>query len=438
MTDTVDLMIRARFDAIANSSDDRDWGDVLARTELGSQPTADRSVRRSAFRRRMPTRVVLVAAVIVLAAAVTAVAFGWPHRLIDFITSPPARTKIKQSFGYQNVTSPPGMNPQAIPGETRKIMTARFDGSGSTADHPTLHTLYIAPRKGGGFCYVWTNATGGCATADTDPTSAESRAAGPLGVSWFGNDYPLAIDGFVRAGAAQTVEARFADGGTVTIVPTWVSAPINAGFFVYTVPTEHLNRADALQSVVVLDSNGNIVGRESRPLTGPEPTKMTSQTLPDGTRALLPRTANLAKAREIFSFRAADGSHHYLWAVPLTSGGRCEVSNDSEGCGPSVPLFSSGIDGGGNRVLFFALARPEVATIELRYQDGATERLTPVNGFVIHDIAPTHYKLGTRLVAAVALTRSGKAITRPFQPQEAGVYPCKKPVNRGYRVETCP
>ena len=33
MSDTVDLMLRARFDAVANTSDDRDWNAVLARVQ---------------------------------------------------------------------------------------------------------------------------------------------------------------------------------------------------------------------------------------------------------------------------------------------------------------------------------------------------------------------------------------------------------------------
>ena len=183
MTDTVDLMIRARFDAVANSSDDRDWNDVLARA-VNAEPTADRSVPRITFLRRVPTRVALVAAVVVLAAAVTAVAFGWPQTFIDFFTSAPAPTKIKNWFGYDNVTAPPGMNPQAIPGEARKIMRLRFlDESSDQAGNLIWHTLYIAPRKGGGFCYLWTNADGGCAPAKSPATTAESRAAGPLDVT---------------------------------------------------------------------------------------------------------------------------------------------------------------------------------------------------------------------------------------------------------------
>jgi hypothetical protein len=271
------------------------------------------------------------------------------------------------------------------------------------------------------------------------------RAAGPLGVTWSynGNDYPLAADGFVRVGATQTLEARFADGATATIPVTWVSAPIDAGFFVYTVPAPHQNRANALRSVVALDANGNVIGRESFPLTKPLD-QVVPQKLPDGTEVLLPRRADTAKARKIISFRATDGSQVYLWLMPRTGGGDCFAASGTAGC--RIPRFAAsehtlagGLSAGAHRVLFFAQAKPEVDAVELRYQNGKSERLTPIDGFVVREITPAHYKRGTRLVAAVALNRNGKAIsTQRFRPQESGVYPCTKPVNLPYGGKTCP
>ena len=55
MTDTVDLMIQARFDAVANSTDDRDWNDVLSRAGLDAESSHNRrSRRRITFLRRVP------------------------------------------------------------------------------------------------------------------------------------------------------------------------------------------------------------------------------------------------------------------------------------------------------------------------------------------------------------------------------------------------
>ena len=450
MSDTVDLMLRARFDAVANTSDDRDWNDVLARAR-GNESRAKRSWRRPASVRRVPARVAVVAAVVLLAAVVTAVAFGWPRTVIDFFTSAPAPAKVKNWFAFDNVSSPPGMDPHAVASQTRKIIRLRFlDESSDQSRRLIWHTLYVAPRKGGGFCELWTKADGGCAPAKSPRTTAESRAAGPLGVSWFGSDYPRVVDGFVRVGATRTVQARFAKGAKVMIPVSWVSAPIKAGFFAYTIPAAHLNRPDALRSVVALDANGNITGRESFPVMPTNwPPKEVEQTLPDGTRLLLPKDADLAKVREMFRFRAlTDGSHVYgthvfLWVVPLTRGGECYIDNQGEGCGPSVPVFEArlygGLANGTDHVVFFAQTKPAVATVELRYQNGSTERLTPIHGFVVHRITNAHLPLGTRLVAAIALNRGGKVIVRQtFQPQDSFRYPCKKSINLGHGLKKCP
>ncbi len=434
MSDAIDQLIQERFDAVATPSGDADWGEVLARLEAIDERVPNRREGGSRVRwaRR---RIVLAAALIVLAATATAVAFGWPQTFIDFFASPSAPEIVKISFGAQNVAAPVGMSPEAIPGEAREILTANVDG--------TAHTLYVAPTKSGGFCYEWTDASGGCAPAKSRPTSAAMHAIGPLGISWMGTDYPLVLSGWARSGATTTVQARFADGTRATIPVTWVSAPIDAGFLLYPVPTAHRTRANAVTSVVALNRDGQILGRQDFPLTDPLD-QLVLQDLPDGTIETLPRRADAAAARKIISFRASNGSDVRLWLMPREGGGVCYAYNQGTGCPPpdataTGPAFAGGFSVGPKRILFFAHAKPEIAAIELRYQDGATERLTPVEGFVLHEVPPAHYKPGRRLLAAVGLDQSEEAIfTQPFQPQQTGVYPCDKPLDRGYGVKTCP
>jgi hypothetical protein len=407
-----------------------DWADV------------ERRSRRLEGVRRIPKRAAVATGVAAVAATVTAVAFGLPQTIIDFFASPTAPAHVKNWFGAENVAAPPGMNPRAIPGQARKIATAAFDVNHLHGDQPTAHTLYVAPRKGGGFCYVWTKAGGGCLPAKP---SAESAAMGPLDVSWFaaGDGQPVLVDGWVRTGATKTVKARFADGTTAPVPVTWVSRPIDAGFFVYPVPLAHRTRADALASVVALDASGKVLGRQSFPLTKPLDEDVV-QTLPDGTKESLPRRAQAARARKVVSFRATDGSMVYLWVMPRTGGGVCFVFDQGEGCeiphlAKLKPVFNAGLSGGSSRILLFGQAKPEVATVELRYENGESQQLTPSDGFVLTEITPAHYRRGTRLVSALALDASGKAIyTVRFQPQSTGLYPCKKPVAMGYGVKTCP
>jgi len=411
---------------------------------VASPGDARLSVRRS-FWRRVSARVALVAAVVALAAVVTAVAFGWSQRVVDFFSSAPAPARVVHAFATFEGGEPSGVAvPQVEAGEARKIVTVRFNGR--------LNTLYVAPMKGGGFCYAWSGrGSGGCVAAWVRP----GHGAGPLGVDW---SVRGVVTGWVRLGATRTLEARFADGTTATIPVIWVSAPINAGFVAYPVPRSHRDRAHALTSVVALDADGRVIGRVSAPPASPsKPPPWAPHRLPDGTRALFPPDAEVAKARKIISFRPADGSKLYLWLVPLTRGGHCFVSNGAHGLGqppsicalprflspseqtlsspgPSTPDSSSVFLGGfalGNPVVFFGVAKPAVATVELRYQNGDRERLTPIDGFVLHELGPAHWKRGTRLVAAVALNRNGETISteRFLNPQQPGIYPCNKPIN---------
>lgn len=352
MTETIDQLIQARFDAVANPINDSDWEDVLERSRNGESLASRTSGGRTPRWRPMPRRVALVTAAVALVAVVTAVAFGWPQTIIDFFTSPPAPATVKNFFGAQNVSAPTGMNPQAIPGQTRKIATASFDADHFRPTHPTIHTLYVAPTKEGGFCWLWTKASAGCLPA---ASASKSKAMGPLDLNWFSNDYPLITLGWVRTSAAKTVEARFADGTIETIPVTWISAPINAGFLTYTVPAAHRNSTNALESVVALDADGNVVGRQAFHLTKPLDQDVL-QTLPDGTKVSLPRRAQAGHAHKIISFRATDGSKVYLWAMPGTGGGECFLFNQGQGC--EIPrfvkqesVFNGGFSGGATRIL---------------------------------------------------------------------------------------
>ena len=223
----------------------------------------------------------------------------------------------------------------------------------------------------------------------------------------------------------KTLEADFADGTTATIPVTWVSAPISAGFFAYVVPDAHLTRADALTSVVALDANGNAVGRQTFALTKPLDEDVT-KTLPDGTKVSLPRRAQAARAREIVDSRA-NGARVYVWVMPRTGGGSCYLFGTGYGGGEGCtsphwlarePAVNGGLVGGAGN-LYFAQVKPDVVAIELRYQNGRSERLAPTDGVVAREISSANQKSGTRLVAAIGFDRDGRVIfTQHLRPLE--------------------
>jgi hypothetical protein len=404
MTETIDQLIQARFTAVANPAGASDWDDVLARARG----------RRAPVLRRLPARVALAAAVVVLAATVTAVALGLPGRVVDFFEAPTAPQSVKAFFGGHNAALPSGVRPDTKLGQPRKIMTATFDAGHLSPTHPSLHKLYVAPRTGGGFCYIWTRFGGSCADPLNPAKARTDPAARAVGLQWLVDDNGLVsfVTGWVR-GDSKTLVAHFADGATAAIPVTWVSAPISAGFFAYVVPPSHFTRADPLTAVVALDANGIVVSRQPFALTK-RLDEDVMQTLPDGRKIALPRRAQAARAHELFSFRTAKGGARggrgraYLWVMPRTGGGVCFLYGTGRGGGEGCPsrywlAHVPAIDGDSLNGVFFAQVKPEIATVVLRFRNGSSERITPVDGFVLHAVP-------SRPVSVVGLSRSGKAI----------------------------
>lgn len=412
MNDTIDQLIQARFDAVANPINDGEWRDVLARARAADSPSPR---RRGTLRGRAPIRLALAGAVAIVALAVSAAAFGWPGTFVDFFKARPAPESVKAFFHTHDVAPPNGVSPNATVGQPREVMTASFDANNSPPTNPTEHTLYVAARTDGGFCFLWTDYGGSCAEPEDAAAATTDPEARPIGVEWLAGDYATFTDGYVR-GEARTVEARFADGSSVAVPVTWVSAPIDAGFFAYVVPPAHQTRDNALSSVVGLDGNGKVVGQADIGVTKPLDEDVL-QTLPDGTKYSLPRRAQAAKAREPFSFRTTSGGHAYVWVMPRTGGGSCYLFGTGAGGGfgclsprelSQLPAVNGGVYGNGG--VYFAEVRPSIAKVELRYANGQTERLTPVDGFLLHQIPAADHKAGSRLVATVGLSRSGKRV----------------------------
>ena len=60
-------------------------------------------------------------------------------------------------------------------------------------------------------------------------------------------------------------EVEFEDGSSSRIPTTWVSAPIDAGFFLYAVPAAHSAKGHCPEAVTLRDGDGAAVERASLP-----------------------------------------------------------------------------------------------------------------------------------------------------------------------------
>ena len=254
-----------------------DWEDVLRRggiVRAGRGASAARATRR---------RLIPVAIGAALVALLVAPGLGIGGRLLDLIgrTDVPftgakgAPVDVKREFFDLSLGVPPEMGPQAIVAQTRKVGVFRARGR--------TYVLHVAPTRGGGYCWTFTGALLGChATRPVVRPVARSEpgvvAPHRLGVSWMGTSirmkrpdvdppHVLLVMGDLRAPDADLVQVEYEDGSTTDIPFTYVSKPIDAGFFLYGIPKGHERPGTRASGVRVLDEDGRVLARQ--PITYP-------------------------------------------------------------------------------------------------------------------------------------------------------------------------
>ena len=214
-----------------------DWDDVLGRAGITR-------------RRRKAVATAAVAAAL-LAILFATPAFGLLLDLIGRTTVPfhggtTAPTRIQRNFFDMSISAPKGMGPQAIASQTRRV--------GSVGGH----VLYVVPTRDGGFCWELERSGGGCITKRDRKLSVGAslteRRGGPILLRQ--------VSGQVLTAAAQTVTIEYADGTTHQVPFLWVTKPIDAGFFAFTVPAAHQTKAQP-RAVAIRDAHGRLLDRES-------------------------------------------------------------------------------------------------------------------------------------------------------------------------------
>jgi hypothetical protein len=376
-------------------------------------------------------------AAVVAGAAIATPALGLHRELVDFLRSDRAPEPVRLQFASLDVGAPPGMESEVIPGETRKVMTVRADGK--------TRVLWVAPTRKGGFCYLWTEDSGGCAA---DRAEYERKRV-VVGATWAvdGNDGPEAVTrvgGWVLAPSAERLEVEYEDGGRDEVRLIWVSEPIDAGFFYHAVPAEHRRLGRRVVAVLALDADGGVLDRERYVYSRWRWETDAETGAPD--------VALLAQKRALIRIVTERGVEIILWIAPSKWGSTCYwLTNDGRpgqaaGCPPrDIPLppktIGPGTLSGGPGVLLFGPVSPDIASLELRYDDGEVERVDAVEGFVLHEIPSKHYERGHRLRVLVGLDAHGDEVARRRRPggaSEFGVYPCDEPVDLGADVRGCP
>ena len=245
MTDRLDQVVAARFGELQGSAGHPDWGDV------------QRKARRLRLRAHA-SKVSAGACVALLAVLAATPALGLRGHIVQlFGSSEPAPTKVVTSFAEMDVDAPPGMAPNVIAGETREV--ARWPlSTGKTS------ILWVAPTRAGGFCLEYSNAGGGCdrdRRGDFSPGLAIPGLIAPPGEI---QKSPVIVTGDTLLHDAASVEVQFEDGDDARVPLIWVSAPIDAGFFLYEIPAPHLLDGHLMTALVLRDTNGHELARDTQ------------------------------------------------------------------------------------------------------------------------------------------------------------------------------
>jgi len=413
--------LHVRFDRIRNDREG-DWHDVVRRAQ------GRRKHRRLALAGALGAVVVL--------GAPTALALR--STIVDFFQSEPAPHRLVLDFARQDVGAPPGLDNRVIYEQTRRIIERKL------ANGQTL-TLWVAPNRRGGYCtaLVGPGHPGGfgCLWEQRPAIAPGIEVRGSMSPEGVIRSGPVLVSGSVGDEQAETIELRYQDGDVDWQTLVWVSSPIGAGFFLFDVPEEHWGKGRQFERLVLRDAEGRELHSEA--LTSPRPPAIDAKTG-------APSEALQEQAQKLITIRTHTGVEAALWTAPAPNGRTCQwlrlgASGFGGGCSardihrPLLAFLQS--QGGGVVLLSGGPVRPDVAEIEVRYENGEGAVVPVAKGMWLYEIKPEHFSRGHRPELLIARDADGRELARRRQETKAyGAYPCEKPVPipDGYGERACP
>jgi hypothetical protein len=425
------------------------WDDVLVRAQLLADAAATNgdgvrsgerslSLALSPSAKRPPRRRFLLTAAAVMAFvfAVVAAAYALGHPIIDFGKAPKGPRQVVNDFGRLTVGATPIY---VLPHEARRITSVRIDGK--------ERVLWVAPMKQGGFCYQWSGPSGylrslliGSCHATHTPGFPPTRfeVSGIVDRQWI----TMLGGSFTRAAVARIVIA-YADRRRAEIRFVWITAPINAGFFLYRIPDAQERPGHRPVTITFLDSSNRVIYRQpifDRPPPSHVSAHLVRRRIAGYGSMMVPAKAEFSKRRRLFTWRAPDGAHIGLWTAPERGGDTCYWTDRASGCSVSpVSTLELTIKRRLRHVELCCLVATNVARVTAHFQDGEQIHLAPKNGYLLWPILARHYPPGHRLDHLNAYNASGSLIaSQPIAPNVRALYPCNKPKNYGYGLTMCP
>jgi hypothetical protein len=178
---------------------------------------------------------------------------------------PPARTAISFSaaplgpaseFSWlhrSGLRAPPSVQRVVVTGRARRIANLTFDGHD--------YVFFVAPTKTGGYCTAVTGPYGGSGCPNNRPKLDPGLTGDQSG--------PIVFHGSFASVNAARLKVTYQDGSKGAIPFYWVSAPINAGFFLFPVPAVHRHPGDRPNLLSVYDDTGRALAQTTLRTTGP-------------------------------------------------------------------------------------------------------------------------------------------------------------------------
>ena len=246
--------------------------------------------------------------------------------------------------------------------------------------------------------------------------------------------------------SGSKLELEYADGATDEIPFVWVTAPIDAGFYLFRVPDAHRVDGHRPTSIRLLNDDGKVLAEETVPFEQAAPPALVTHDLPGYPGLSVPAEALWDNREQLFDLSADDGTHLGLWVAPERGGGTCFWFNQGMGCthdnpraNPRPQALDLGFSGAPTHVTICCDVGRDVAKVEVRFEDGDRAELTPQRGYLLWPIPARHYPVGTRLVELLGFDDRGhKIASRKMPTDQRGLYPCTKPKDYGYGVSMCP
>jgi hypothetical protein len=182
------------------------------------------------------------------------------HPIVDFGRAHKAPENVVVNFSSldqpvpENQGPPADLGPRVLAAQTREIPGLYLYGK--------PYKLYVAPTELDGVC-----------VSEGSPTPGMCYTRGSLLMgrlySWLigGKDRHIRIVGAFGDRRGERLEVSYADGSKEEIPFVWVTAPIDAGFFVLGIPEAHLSQATRPTALILYDARGNVLARHARDLS---------------------------------------------------------------------------------------------------------------------------------------------------------------------------